>query len=65
MPIPAKDLQLLLMEIYTFGGPNDPDGLSSPVDSRFGKVKSVHQIAAELDKQATASAGGRFKRRYH
>ena len=56
MPIPAKDLSLLGMEIYSFGGPDDPGGCGgqggAPAcvmsSESGGKVKSVHQIYKEI-----------------
>lgn len=55
MPIPAKDLALLALELYTFGGPNDVDGCGGDnggpscvagVDD--GRVKNVRQVFKEL-----------------
>ena len=56
MPIPAKDLSLLGMEIYSFGGPDDPGGCGGVGGApacvvsaeTAGKVKSVHQIYKEI-----------------
>jgi hypothetical protein len=58
MPVPAKELDVLLREIYTFGGPGKPDmsvgGPSLPNLSimrgggRPGGVKSVAEIWEEL-----------------
>ena len=51
MPIPAKDLALLLMEIYTFGGPSDPGGIgTSPSVVNGQKVRNVREIYAEMEK---------------
>ena len=55
MPIPAKDLNLLRLEIYTFGGPDDPTGCGaaggpscSPGVEGAPGVRSVRQIYAAL-----------------
>ena len=51
MPIPAKDLALLLMEIYSFGGPSDPGGIgTSPSVVNGQRVRSVRDIYAEIEK---------------
>ncbi|HEV8455389.1 MAG TPA: hypothetical protein VGQ69_05090 [Gemmatimonadales bacterium] len=54
MPIPAKDLALLGLELYSFGGPDDPAGCGTTgpacvmgVDGT-AKVKGVRQIYREL-----------------
>jgi hypothetical protein len=63
MPIPAKDLALLLMEIYTFGGPDDTGGIGASASLVDGsKVRSVRQIYAEIEK---ASRQERLRRRLH
>ena len=55
MPIPAKDLALLALELYSFGGPNDPDGCGGDnggpacapgIDG--AKARNVRQIYKEL-----------------
>jgi hypothetical protein len=55
MPIPAKDLALLGLELYSFGGPGDPGGCGGPdpvpvcvlgVDAP--RVKNVREIYKEL-----------------
>jgi hypothetical protein len=57
MPMPARDLALLQMELYTFGGPgNDCGGCATSV-SRFGKVKNVRERWAELEKKSRAQWG--------
>jgi hypothetical protein len=51
MPIPAKDLALLLMEIYSFGGPSDPGGIgTSPSAVNGQRVRNVREIYAEMEK---------------
>lgn len=42
MPVPAKELDVLLKEIYTFGGPSGPDMSASTGGSR--RVRSVGEI---------------------
>ena len=42
MPVPAKELDVLLKEIYTFGGPSHPDMVASTGGSR--RVRSVGEI---------------------
>jgi starch-binding outer membrane protein, SusD/RagB family len=54
MPIPAKDLALLGLELYSFGGPGDPGGCGTTgpacVMGTDGapRVKNVRQIYKEL-----------------
>ncbi|HEV8355437.1 MAG TPA: hypothetical protein VGQ17_01595 [Gemmatimonadales bacterium] len=54
MPIPAKDLILLRLELYTFGGPSDPlgcgatGGPSCSIAADGPAVKNVRQIYADL-----------------
>ncbi|HEV8613459.1 MAG TPA: hypothetical protein VGQ73_08100, partial [Gemmatimonadales bacterium] len=56
MPIPAKDLSLLALEIYSFGGPNDPLGCGGPdpkpacsaSEGTSGKVRNVREIYQDL-----------------
>lgn len=50
MPIPAKELGLLKKELYSFGGPNNPEA-SAGVSGSAGRVKGVREINAELTKQ--------------
>ena len=42
MPVPAKELDVLLKEIYTFGGPSHPDMVASTGGS--ARVRSVGEI---------------------
>jgi len=42
MPVPAKELDVLLKEIYTFGGPSHPD--MSAATGGSGRVRSVGEI---------------------
>lgn len=49
MPIPAKDLSLLRMELYTFGGPDNPGGVSAPQGGTAApRVKNVREIWDEM-----------------
>lgn len=53
MPIPAKDLALLLMEIYSFGGPDDPGGIGASPSANVvngQRVRSVREIYDEMYK---------------
>jgi hypothetical protein len=43
MPVPAKELDVLVREIYTFGGPDHPD-LSISSAGGLGSVQSVREI---------------------
>jgi len=49
MPVPAKDLQLLLAEIYTFGGPSNPSGVAPGFESA-SNVRSVRDIWADYER---------------
>jgi hypothetical protein len=42
MPVPAKEMDVLAREIYTFGGPSGPDMSASAGGS--GRVRSVGEI---------------------
>ena len=43
MPVPAKELETLVREIYSFGGPTFPD-MSAGVNGAGGRVRSVGEI---------------------
>jgi hypothetical protein len=66
MPVPAKELQILLKEIYTFGGPDHPDMsvqgnlAGSAGSSSSSGVQSVRQILSQLRARARAEARKRF-----
>ena len=62
MPIPAKELGLLALELYSFGGPNNPAGVSAGVTSRPAGVRSVKDIWAEMEKASRAEARSRIRR---
>jgi hypothetical protein len=62
-PIPAKELQLLSLELYSFGGANNPDMAPGAVPMYNGKpVKSVRDIWAE--KSAAERAATRSLRKF-
>ena len=49
MPVPAKELQVLQKEIYTFGGPANPAGLAPGVDGQGRQIRNVRDIWAEME----------------
>ncbi len=56
MPVPAKELEVLLREIYSFGGPGRPD-MSAGANGANGNIRSVREIHEDMRKavrQATA-----------
>jgi hypothetical protein len=62
MPIPAKELGLLALELYSFGGPNNPSGVSAGITSRPAGVRSVKDIWADMEKASRAEARARIRR---
>lgn len=48
MPVPAKELSVLKRELYSFGGPGNPAGLSAGVDANGNKIRSAREIAAAM-----------------
>lgn len=50
MPIPAKELSVLKKELYTFGGPANPAGLSPGVDGASGAIRSAREIGDAMIK---------------
>lgn len=62
MPIPAKELGLLAAELYSFGGPGNPAGVSAGVGSRPAGVRSVKDIWADMEKASRAEARSRIRR---
>lgn len=62
MPIPAKELGLLRLELYTFGGPDNPAGLSAPLGAGGGKVKSVKERWAEIENSSREELRRRNRR---
>jgi hypothetical protein len=58
MPVPAKELEVLVREIYTFGGPGAPDmaaGANGGGASRTSGVRSVGEIWQEYRALARAA----------
>lgn len=62
MPIPAKELSLLALELYTFGGPDNPAGLSAPAGVSLAKVKNVKEHWAEIEARSRAEMKARRRR---
>lgn len=60
MPLPAKDLALLRMEIYTFGGPGNPSASAPMGAGGQASVKNVRQIWYEMTHR-----GGGFRSSKH
>ena len=58
MPIPAKELSVLKLELYSFGGPENPAGLSPPAGAPSQAVRSVREIGEAMMK-AQAREGKR------
>ncbi|HEV2672245.1 MAG TPA: hypothetical protein VGU74_14215 [Gemmatimonadales bacterium] len=56
MPVPAKELDVLLKEIYTFGGPGQPD-MSASTGGR--RVRSVGEIFDDYMRMAREEAAAR------
>ena len=55
MPVPAKEMDVLVREIYTFGGPGAPDmapGTQSGGADRVAAVRSVRQVHEDFRKDA-------------
>jgi hypothetical protein len=48
MPVPAKELQVLQRELYTFGGPGKPDASNGATDASGQRIRSVVEISDEL-----------------
>jgi hypothetical protein len=46
MPVPAKEMDVLLREIYTFGGPTGPD--MSATSGGVARIRSVGEIFKEI-----------------
>ena len=51
MPVPAKELQVLQEELYTFGGPTDPGtpAKAPGVDGQGRRIRNVRDIWAEME----------------
>ena len=48
MPIPAKELSVLKKELYSFGGPGNPTGLSPGMDGSGQVIRSAREIGDAL-----------------
>ena len=48
MPMPFKELDLLRRELYTYGGPDYPDG-SAPADAATASIRNVQEINREIE----------------
>ena len=62
MPIPAKELGLLALELYSFGGPGIREASRPACTSRPAGVRSVKDIWADMEKASRAEARSRFRR---
>ncbi|MEO8451437.1 MAG: hypothetical protein ABI647_16710 [Gemmatimonadota bacterium] len=58
MPIPAKELQVLAKELYTFGGPGKPDAAPAAAGG-VGRIRNVREIWSELVTQSQVEAARR------
>ena len=57
MPVPAKELETLVRQIYSFGGPNFPD-MTAPKDAKGERIRSVGEIWQDI--RATERNARRF-----
>jgi len=62
MPIPAKELQVLQQELYSFGGPDNPEGLAPGVDGNGKRIRNVREIWADLERMSRTEAVRRNRR---
>jgi len=65
MPVPAKELDVLVREIYTFGGPGHPDmsinvGSGGSGGSAGVSVRSVREIWNQYQAQARELASRKY-----
>jgi hypothetical protein len=63
LPVPAKELDVLVREVYTFGGPTAPDMSvigTGPGGVGGKRVRSVGEIWKDLQARARAEASRRF-----
>ena len=56
MPIPAKELDVLKREFYSFGGPDNPAGLAPGVDDNGSPIVGVRQRGEAIIKAALLQA---------
>lgn len=61
LPIPAKELELLSMELYSFGGPSGPEAVAAASAGSASRVRGVREIAADLLARARAAARERAR----
>jgi len=62
MPIPAKELGLLALELYSFGGPGNPAGISAGANPMYSGVRNVRDIWADMEKASKLEAKRRIRR---
>lgn len=55
MPVPAKELQVLQRELYSFGGPGQPDAAAGR-DQSGNQVRTVRQIWEEMSTNSRLQA---------
>jgi hypothetical protein len=60
MPIPAKELGVLQKELYTFGGPGDPELSRSNLVSGDRRVVSARQNSENLLKAGLGKKRRKF-----
>ncbi len=60
MPVPAKELQVLQKELYTFGGPGQPDAAPG-VDSDGRQIRNVRAIWEEISTASRMEARRRSR----
>ena len=59
MPIPAKELSVLKKELYSFGGPTNPEGLAPSLSVSGRSIPSARKIGDALLKQQLRMRGRR------
>ncbi|HXF96031.1 MAG TPA: hypothetical protein VNI61_07990, partial [Gemmatimonadales bacterium] len=55
-PVPAKELEVLVREIYTFGGPSNPDMAPATGEGGSTRIRSVGEIYREYQELARTLA---------
>jgi hypothetical protein len=61
MPVPAKELQVLQKELYSFGGPANPAGLAPGVDGSGKLIRNVREIWEEISTATRMQAKRRVR----
>jgi len=56
MPIPAKELSVLKLELYSFGGPENPAGLAPGAGGPSSSVRSAREIGEAMLKEQAREA---------